>query len=61
MEDWRLREYAETLIREHAQEVEWLSIFERAEECLIDGEISGDDAHKVHALISRARVTVSWD
>lgn len=40
MTDDELREYATTVILDHARDVEYLSLFEMAEEHL-DGEIPG--------------------
>lgn len=55
-----LRQYAETLILEHAQDVEFLSIFEMAKEHAPGAEISDDEAREVADLITQATVTVSW-
>lgn len=55
------REYAATLILEHARDVEYMSVFEMAEEHLEGAdEISDEDAKDVHDLISKANVTISW-
>jgi hypothetical protein len=54
------REYAATLVLEHARDVEYMSVHEMAEEHLEGGEISDEDAKAVHDLISKATVTVSW-
>lgn len=55
------RAYAVWLIQDHAKDVEFLSVFECwddfAEE---DSEISEDDAKRVHDLIGRAKVTVTF-
>lgn len=58
MTDDELKDYATTLIESHAQDVEFLSIFEMAEEYLEAGEISEDDARKVSDLIRDATVVV---
>lgn len=50
------REYAEELIRDHAQDVEFFTVLE-----MRDDEISDEDAGAVLSLIYRARFTVSWD
>lgn len=55
------REYATALILEHARDVEFLSIFEMAEEHAPGGEIEDADAHAVDKLIASATVTVSWE
>lgn len=55
-----LREYAETLIFEHARDVEFLSIFEMAEEHAPGGDITEDEAREVDGLIAKATVTISW-
>lgn len=55
------RDYAATLILEHARDVEYLSVFEMAEEHLEGAdEISDEDASEVHDLISNAIVTITW-
>ncbi|WP_435582887.1 hypothetical protein [Amycolatopsis thermoflava] len=61
MTDEERRQYAETLIAEHAQDIEFLSIFEMAEEHAPGGEISDDDAKAVAALIGEAKVMVTWE
>jgi hypothetical protein len=55
-----LREYAETLILEHARDVEFLSIHEMAEEHAPGGVITDEEARVVDDLIAKATVTVSW-
>lgn len=42
-----LREYAEALIVEHARDIEFLSIFEMAEEHAPGGDITDDEAREV--------------
>jgi hypothetical protein len=56
MTDEEKRAYAEKLIRSHAQDVEFLTVFEMSGE----DEISDDDARAVHELIFKAEVTVTW-
>jgi hypothetical protein len=58
--DDEIREYATTLILDHARDVEYLSIHEMAEQHAPSGEISDEDARKVDDLITKATVTVSW-
>lgn len=60
MTDDEIREYATTLILEHARDVEFLTIHEMAEEHAPGGEISDEDAKKVDDLITKATVEVSW-
>ncbi|HET9889691.1 MAG TPA: hypothetical protein VFQ42_04250 [Mycobacterium sp.] len=55
-----IRQYAETLILDHARDVEFLTVHEMAEEHVPGGEISDEDAKAVHDLIGTAIVTVSW-
>lgn len=55
-----LREYAETLICEHARDVEFLSIVEMAEQHAPGGEITEEEAEEVDGLIAKATVTISW-
>lgn len=59
MTDDELQAYAKTLMQEHARDVEYLSIFEMADEHL-GHEITDEDAKKVNALMARARVTVEF-
>lgn len=54
------RGYAAKLMLEHARDVEFLSIFEMAEEHA-GREIDVDDAQEVADLIIRATITVSWE
>lgn len=55
------RQYAATLILEHARNVAYMSVFEMAEEHLEDAdEISDEDAKAVHDLISKATITISF-
>jgi hypothetical protein len=59
MTDEQLREYATTLILEHARSIEFLSIFEMAEEHT-GREISDKDADRVDKLLVKATITVSF-
>ena len=53
--------YAEHLIRLHAKEVEYMSVFEVYEAYTGGaGEISDDDADAVSSLVATAKVEVSW-
>lgn len=55
------RQYAATLILEHARNIEYMSVFEMAEEHLEDAdEISDEDGRAVHDMISKATVAVSF-
>jgi hypothetical protein len=54
-----LKDYATDLILSYARDVEYLSIFEMAEE-YIGGEISGEDARRVDDLMSKATITVEF-
>lgn len=54
-----LRDYAATLILDHARNVEYLTIFEMAEDEL-GGELSEEDGRKVSDLINEATVVVSF-
>lgn len=62
MTNEEMREYAEWVIEDHAQDVEYISVHEMWETYSEDGsEISEEDAIKVHDLIRRdAIVTVTW-
>lgn len=55
-----MRDYAADLIHAHAYEVEFLSIFEMAEEYGVD-EPTEDEASKILKLINEADVEVSWE
>ncbi|WP_116051901.1 hypothetical protein [Amycolatopsis palatopharyngis] len=55
-----LRDYAATLILEHARDVEYLSIHEMAEQHLDAGEISDEDAKTVADLIGKSDITVDF-
>lgn len=59
MTDNELKDYAADLMVRHAEDVEWLTIFEMSDELLTDG-ISDEDAQRVSDLIRDAKVTVSW-
>jgi hypothetical protein len=58
--DDELRQYAADLLLDHAQDVEFLTIHEAAEERL-GHEISDEDARKVDTLMTKATVTVQID
>lgn len=53
------RQYAATLLLHHAQSVEYLSVFEMAEEYHGE-EISDEDGRAVHDLIADAIVSVTF-
>ena len=53
------RQYAADLILAHAQDVEYLSVFEMAEEHYGE-EIDDEDGRAVHDLVHRAVVTVTF-
>jgi hypothetical protein len=59
MTDDELKDYATTLLLEHARDVQYLSIFEMAEEHLGE-EISDEDAEKVDKLMAEATITVTF-
>ncbi|GAB3472111.1 hypothetical protein [Actinophytocola sediminis] len=56
----QLREYATTVILDHARDVEFLSIVEMAEDQL-GHAIEVEDARAVAKLITKATITVSWE
>lgn len=56
-----LKEYAEYLILDHSTDIEWLSIFEMFEDYDSPGELSEADARKVSELISKAKITITWE
>jgi hypothetical protein len=57
----QLRAYANDLILAHAKNVEYLAIFEAAEESpYAPDNISDEDARAVADLIEKAIVTVTW-
>jgi hypothetical protein len=60
MNDEERKAYAEFLIRGRAECVEYLSVFEMADEQL-GYPILDSDADEVFALIGSAKVTVSWE
>lgn len=53
------REYATTIILDHARDVEFLSIVEMSEQHL-GFEISDEDARAVDGLIAKSTVVVSF-
>lgn len=54
------REYATTVLLDHARDVGQLSIYEMAEDHIESGEISDEDARLVLDLIRKANVTVAF-
>lgn len=60
MTDEEIRDYAATLLLDHARNVEFLTIHEMAEDNVEGGEISDEDALKVDTLIREATVAVSF-
>jgi hypothetical protein len=56
-----LREYACTLIFEHARNIEFLTIREMAEEHAPGGRISEADADAVADLIAESSLEISFD
>lgn len=61
MNDEQRATYATFLIKEHASDVEYLTIFEMAEDYGPTGEeISEEDASAVRVLINRASVEVAF-
>lgn len=63
MTDEQLKAFAEYVIRDHAKDVEYLSIFEMADESPLvpGGMLEDEDARKVADLIRGATVTVTWE
>lgn len=59
MTDEELKDYATDLILSHARDVEYLSIFEMAEEYTGE-EISDEDAQRVDDLMCKATITVEF-
>jgi hypothetical protein len=55
-----LRDYAESLILSRAQDIEFLTISEVAEDNL-GRELTQDELEEVDRLIARATVVVTWD
>jgi hypothetical protein len=55
-----LREYACTLIFEHARDIEFLAIREMAEDHAPDGEITDAEADAVADLIATSSLEVSF-
>lgn len=55
-----LQQYAATLVLEHAQTIEFMTVIEMAEDNVEGGEISEADAKAVHDLTSAAIVTVTF-
>lgn len=61
MNDEELEQYAEDLINEHATDIEYLTIFEMAEDWTEDGTISDEDAEKVLKLIGKAVIEIHFE
>jgi orotate phosphoribosyltransferase len=64
MNEEERKAYAEFLIKDHAEDVEYLSIFEMEDlfrDLEEDDEISEEDARKVLDLIHSAKIEVSWE
>lgn len=55
-----LRQYAETLLLEHARDIELLSIHEMAETYAPGGEITDAEAREVDDKLAKAMITISW-
>lgn len=60
LSDEQRREYAVTLMLEHAREVEFLTIHEAAEDQAPGGVIDDVDALAVADLIAKADITITW-
>lgn len=63
--DEQKREFAEELILEHAQDVEFLSVSERLGDTELDLSGLSEDEYdelcrEIHDLVGKAEVTVSW-
>jgi hypothetical protein len=58
MTESELKDYAYGLIMSHAQDVEWLTIHEMAEDF---EDFTDSDAHKVDELIGTAIIEVYWE
>ena len=55
-----LRQYAEALLLEHARDIEFMSIFEMAEEHAPGGDITDDEAREVDSKLAKASITITW-
>ena len=55
-----LRQYAEALIFEHARDIEFMSVYEMAEEHAPGGQVTDDEAREVDAKLAKASITISW-
>jgi hypothetical protein len=53
----KIREIAEELVREHARDIEFLSVCERLDDLGVEDE-SGDLAREIHDLAMSADLTV---
>lgn len=58
MTEDEIKEYARFLVKDHARDVEYMTIDEMAEEHAPGGEISDEEMVKVDSLIATARVSV---
>lgn len=61
--DVQAKEYAEFLIKEHAYEIEGLSIHEMAGDYFDDYELdlTNDDFDKIRAYIRKSNITIEFD
>lgn len=57
--DAQLKEYARHIIRDHAYDVEFLSINEMAKD-FFGEDLSNEDARRVDYLVSSAVVDINW-
>ena len=58
----QMRQHAEELIRDHATDIEFLSIGESLEDVLVDADEGEYErlAGQIDELIKRAEITVTW-
>lgn len=54
------REYAEYLIRNHAMDIEFLTVHEMAEDYFVD-ELDGEDVDAIYTALHTAILEVSWN
>lgn len=59
MDKIEAREYAEHLIREHATDIEWMTIHEMAED-YFGNDLDDEDARQVYEALCTARLKVFW-
>jgi len=59
MDQIEAREYAEHLIRSHAEDIEWLTIHEMADS-FFGNDLNEEEAKQVYEAISTARLKVFW-